>query len=135
MTLVEKIKREWYNCKLAFVMSIVSVALAFMCMGGIGILPNLLVVLFIGGFIYTWIMTVKFKLAVERDLLAYIKTLLDEMLIEKACPENMLLVRNKGQKFSFTFHLNNYVTKEDIAQIVKRCQNELGIEIAYVTTK
>ncbi len=135
MNLVEKIKREWGNCKLAFVMSIVSIALAFMCMGGIGVLPNLLVVLFVAGFIYSWVMTVKLKLAVEQDLLKYIKALLDKMLAEKACPENMLFVRNKGQKFSFTFYLNNYVTKEDIIQIIKQCHKELGIEIAYVTTK
>lgn len=135
MNLVEKIKREWGSCKVAFVMSIVSIALAFMCMGGIGILPNVLVILFIGGFIYSWIMTVRLKLSVEEDLLKYIKVLLDKKLAEKASPENMMYVRNKGQKFSYTFYLNNYMTKEDIAQIIKECRKELGIEIDYVTTK
>ncbi|MBR6613248.1 MAG: hypothetical protein IKK84_00590, partial [Clostridia bacterium] len=71
------------------------------------------------------------KKDLEKDLMDYIKTKLDEKLLEVSCTEGLILHREKGYKIQYTIYANKIVTRKDVIAVMKNCEKELQMEIRY----
>ena len=131
MNLEEKIKQEAGARTISLVMGIVTIALAFLCVGGEGVVPKLFALLFFAAYVFFVVIAVSKKKDLEKDLMDYIKAKLDEKLLEVSCTEGLVLHREKGYKIQYTIYANKIVTKKDVVEVMKNCEKELQMEIKY----
>ena len=80
MNLVEKIKQEAGARTISLVMGIVTIALAFLCVGGEGVVPKLFALLFFAAYVFFVVFditlivaTAKFNVLVYGNTLYYLK--------------------------------------------------------------
>ncbi len=131
MNLVEKIKQEATARTISLVMGVVTIALAFLCIGSGGIIPKLFALLFFAAYVFFVVIAVNKKRDLEKDLMEYIKSMLDKELAEVSSTEGLILHREKGYRIQYTIYANKIVTKKDVIEVMKNCEKELQMEIRY----
>ena len=133
--MVAKIRRESYAYWYAWAAATASfgIALLFLMVGDE--ITKVLCAIFFLVYIVSVAIATNFKADIERDLLNYIKSLLDAKLIELESTEGLRLVRNKGLRYSYTIYANSYVTKEHIKTVMQECRRETRLTIDYVVVE